>query len=59
MNKLAIRPVEQAEIETKNPAPQGPAWSWLPDEAPLAMPVQSLTAPDAVAAGVEITLDRG
>lgn len=58
MNKLAIRPVEQAEIETKNPAPQGPAWSWLPDEAPLAMPVQSLSAPEAVAEAVPATSPR-
>lgn len=48
MNKLAIRPVEQAEIETVERA-QAPSWSWLPDEARLAMPVQSLAAPDAVA----------
>ena len=58
MNKLAIRPVEQAEIETLNPAPQGPAWSWLPDEAPLAMPVQSLSAPEAVAEAVPATSPR-
>ena len=50
MNKLAIRPVEQAEIETTIHGAQTPSWSWLPDEAPLAMPVQSLSAPDAVAA---------
>ena len=49
MNKLAIRPVEQAEIETTIQGAQTPSWSWLPDEAPLAMPVQSLSAPDAVA----------
>lgn len=44
MNKLAIRPVEQAEIEITDLAPSEPAWSWLPDEAPLAMPRQSLDA---------------
>ena len=44
MNKLAIRPVEQAEIEITDLAPREPAWSWLPDEAPLAMPRQSLDA---------------
>ncbi|MBU4239022.1 MAG: glucans biosynthesis glucosyltransferase MdoH, partial [Alphaproteobacteria bacterium] len=58
MNKLAIRPVEQADFETTNQAAQGPSWSWLPDEAPLAMPVQSLAAPDAVADTTPATAPR-
>ena len=44
MNTLAIRPVERAEIEISDLAPREPAWSWLPDEVPLAMPRQSLDA---------------
>ena len=65
MNKLAIRPVDQAEVETMNEAarvaaqaPQGPAWSWLPDETPLAMPVQSLEAPTVVSQTTPATSPR-
>lgn len=57
MNKLAIRPVEQADIETIETG-HGPSWSWLPDAAPLAMPVQSLTAPEAVAERTPATSPR-
>lgn len=58
MNKLAIRPVDQAEVETMNAASQAPAWSWLPDEAPLAMPVQSLEAPTVVSQTTPATSPR-
>ena len=58
MNKLAIRPVDQAEVETMNAASQAPAWSWLPDEAPLAMPVQSLEAPAVVSQTTPATSPR-
>lgn len=47
MNKLAIRPVEKAEVEITDLAPREPAWSWLPDEAPLDMPRQSLDSAEA------------
>jgi len=44
MKHLAVQPVEQVEIRN-GAAP----WAWLPDEAPLPMPRQSLV--DAAAAG--------
>ena len=52
MNKLAIRPVEQADIQNLSLAPREPDWSWLPEEAPLAMPRQSL---DAAVAARDVT----
>ncbi|PZU59742.1 MAG: glucans biosynthesis glucosyltransferase MdoH, partial [Brevundimonas sp.] len=52
MNKLAIRPVERADIQNLSPAPREPDWSWLPEEAPLAMPRQSL---DAAVAARDVT----
>ena len=52
MNKLAIRPVEQADIQNLSLAPREPDWSWLPEEAPLAMPRQAL---DAAVAARDVT----
>ena len=51
MNKLASRPATQVEIENTDFG----RWAWLPEEAPLAMPRQSLSAPEDVADAVPAT----
>lgn len=55
MTKLAIRPVDKAEVKIGDFAP----WAWLPDEAPLDMPRQSLTCDQARADNTPDTSPAG